>query len=154
MPEPYRLRGNRVQPMNFSEIENVANNFADEFNLQKRRNLKLDEFFEALFKIKITINVIADEEWFFITKGLCDPSRALISVPQSIYDNACVGEREALAVMLHEVGHIILCHQPVLHRENATPTKEEDAEWQADTFGEVIMKRLGYKMAQLSFDFY
>lgn len=154
MPEPYRLRGNRVQPMSFRDIENIANNFADEFKLSKRRNLRLDQFFEALFKINIQLLVTPDEEWVFITKGLCDPSRALITVPQSIYNNACNGEREALAVMLHEVGHLVLCHRAVLHRENDTPTKEEDAEWQADTFGEVIMKRLGYKMAQLSFDFY
>uniref|UniRef100_UPI0018F0DF1A ImmA/IrrE family metallo-endopeptidase n=3 Tax=Vibrionaceae TaxID=641 RepID=UPI0018F0DF1A len=93
-------------------------------------------------------------EWFFVTKGHCDPSKATISVPQSIYDNACIGERDALAVMLHEMGHLFLGHRPLLHYSSEPASKEEDAEWQADNFAEVILKSMGYQTEQLSFDFY
>ena len=154
MPETYQLRGNRVQPLPFSHIEMVATNVGKAFHFSKRNRKRLDEVFESLFELGITLNVIRDEEWFFVTKGHCDPSKATISVPQSIYLNACSGERDALAVMLHELGHLFLGHKAVLHFSNEDPTKEEDAEWQADTFAAVILTNMGYRTDQMSFDFY
>ncbi|WP_394125880.1 ImmA/IrrE family metallo-endopeptidase [Vibrio hepatarius] len=154
MPEAYRLRGNRVQPVSHSHICTVANNVGKAFRFNKRNKNKLDQVFESLFELGVILNVIDDSEWLFITKGHCDPSKATICVPQSIYDNACIGERDALAVMLHEMGHLFLGHRPVLHFSNEPAIKEEDAEWQADTFAEVILKNMGYQTDQLSFDFY
>ncbi|ENQ8613746.1 M48 family metalloprotease [Vibrio fluvialis] len=154
MSEIYRLRGNRVQPLPFSHIHNVATNVGKAFRFTKRNKHNLDYVFESLFDLGVILNVIADEDWLFVTKGHCDPSKATICVPQSIYDNACVGERDALAVMLHEMGHLFLGHRPVLHFSNEPAIKEEDAEWQADSFAEVILKSMGYQTEQLSFDFY
>ncbi|EOX3401521.1 ImmA/IrrE family metallo-endopeptidase [Vibrio cholerae] len=154
MPELYRLRGNRVQPLPFSHIHTVATNVGNAFGFTKRSRRKLDGVFESLFNLGIILNVIADEDWLFVTKGHCDPSKATICVPQSIYDNACIGERDALAVMLHEMGHLFLGHRPVLHYSNEPAIREEDAEWQADSFAEAILKNMGYQTEQLSFDFY
>ncbi len=154
MPETYRLRGNRVQPMSLSHICIVANNVGKAFGFNKRNKRNLDEVFESLFELGVILNVIDDEDWLFVTKGHCDPSKATICVPQSIYDNACIGERDALAVMLHEMGHLFLGHRPVLHYSNEPAVQEEDAEWQADSFAEVILKSMGYQTEQLSFDFY
>lgn len=154
MPEYYRLRGNRVQPIAFETISIIASNAGKELGFTRRNKFKLDEIFESIFKLGITISVIDDEEWIFITKGHCDPSKATICIPQSIYDNACNGERDALFVMLHEMGHLFLGHRPLLHYSNSPAKEEEDAEWQADVFADVILKNMGYQTTQLSFDFY
>lgn len=154
MPESYRLRGTRVEPMPLSQIKNVAENVAKAFEFHRRNRRNLDRNFELLYSLGVNLKVIDDKHWLFITKGHCDPSKATISVPQSIYDNACIGEQEALAVMLHEIGHLVLGHKPLLHYSDREATKEEDAEWQADTFAEVILSIMGYQIEQLSFDFY
>lgn len=154
MAESYRLRGNRVAPISPSRIEGMAINVAKIFKFTRRNKGNLDKAFELLFNLGITLQVIDDDEWFFVTKGHCDPSKATICVPQSIYDNACIGEQDALAVMLHEMGHLFLGHQALLHYSDKDATEQEDAEWQADTFAEIILSSMGYQTKQLTFDFY
>ncbi|MBE8578626.1 ImmA/IrrE family metallo-endopeptidase [Vibrio sp. OPT18] len=154
MQENYRLRGSRVQPLPLGKISNVANNVGRLFNLNQRNKRNFDHVFESLYELGVILNVVDDNEWLFVTKGHCDPSVATISIPQSIYNNACLGERDALAVMLHEMGHLFLAHKPVLHYSQELLTQEEDSEWQADCFADVILKNMGYQTEQLSFDFY
>ncbi|AZZ98263.1 ImmA/IrrE family metallo-endopeptidase [Pseudoalteromonas sp. R3] len=155
MPESYRLRGNRVAPMPLSRINSVAVIVAKYFGFNKRNKRKLDKCFEQLSEIGVTLQVIDDTEWLFVTKGHYDPNKAVISVPQSIYLNACGGDRDALAVMLHELGHMSLSHKALLHHtDNDDVCKEEDAEWQADSFAEKILEIMGYETSQLSLDFY
>lgn len=154
MTRQYQLRGNRVQPLPLNHIQVVAQNLAEAFKFNKRNKRNLDKKFESLSSLGITLNVVPDNDWLYITKGHCDPNKAVISVPQNIYLNACDGERDALAVMLHEMGHLFLGHRAVLHSSRVEAMQEEDAEWQADTFAEVILKIMGYQTAQLSFDFY
>lgn len=150
----YRLRGTRVDPLSKRNIENAAIVIAEEFRLRKRDRKNCDKAFEKLSEYGITVSVIPDEEWLGLTKGHCDPSTFTISIPNHIYLNACKGEKNALEVMLHELGHLFLMHKPVLHFTDSQPTEAEDSEWQADFFAEVILKNMGYKTEQLSFDFY
>ncbi|NOU50257.1 ImmA/IrrE family metallo-endopeptidase [Pseudoalteromonas sp. JBTF-M23] len=155
MPESYRLRGNRVAPMPLSRIRAIATNAARAFGFNKRNKRNLDKVFELLSELGITLNVVDDNEWLFITKGHYDPNKATISVPESIYLNACEGEREALAIMLHELGHLFLGHKALLHHDGVLNAREEeDAEWQADSFAEAILEIMGYEVKQLSLDFY
>ncbi|WOI39320.1 ImmA/IrrE family metallo-endopeptidase [Alteromonas sp. CI.11.F.A3] len=154
MPESYQLRGIRVRPLSEIEIAKNALSVCEAFRLTKRKVKSIDQFFESLYILGITISVIESEEWLQLTKGFCNPSERKIMIPEHIYQNACIGEREALAVMFHEIGHLFLNHQPILHFSDVLPKVEEDAEWQADTFAEVILKHLGYDLEQLSLDFY
>jgi Zn-dependent peptidase ImmA (M78 family) len=141
--------------MPLSRIRAIANNVAKEFGFNRRNKKKLDEVFEPLSKFGVTVNVVDDREWIFVTKGHYDPAKATISVPQSIYLHACVGEREALGVMLHELGHLSLGHKALLHNDgDFNACQEEDAEWQADSFRDAILEIMGYEMKQLSLDFY
>ncbi|MCY9855804.1 ImmA/IrrE family metallo-endopeptidase [Vibrio mediterranei] len=152
--EQYQLRGNRVEPMRLAEIASRASHIGNYFGFTRRKKKQLDIAFEKLSEFGITLNVVPDEEWLNLTKGHFDPSTLTISIPQNIYLNACMGEQEALGVMLHELGHLFLGHRALLHHTSVLPTIEEDAEWQADSFADVILKRMGYQTAQLSFDFY
>ncbi|WP_437216626.1 ImmA/IrrE family metallo-endopeptidase [Pectobacterium sp. LFLA-215] len=157
-PASYVLRGNRVAPMVVSDVRNHAINFSHFFNLKHmKKKKKLDMVFESLSEFGIVLSVIDDKAWEKMTYGLTtghyDPSSLTISVPNSIYELACDGEREALFVLFHELGHFVLGHRAVLHNSKKPPQEIEDAEWQADTFAEVILSEIGFYMNQLTFDF-
>ncbi len=44
-------------------------------------------------------------------------------------------------------------YQAYLHKADGPPTINEDPEWQADTFAEIILEAMGYSIAQFSLDF-
>ncbi|WP_258395383.1 MULTISPECIES: ImmA/IrrE family metallo-endopeptidase [Lonsdalea] len=145
--------------MQKKEITSRAINFCREFGLMTNRKRKrYDDVFERLVKYGITLNVMEDKDWekstLDLTIGHCDPSTLTISVPRRIYDMASLGEKEALSIMMHELGHLLLGHKALLHFSSTQPSQIEDAEWQADTFSEVILEKMGYPITQLSFDFY
>lgn len=150
MPETYRLRGIRVKPLSHQKIAETALNVCKAFKLSSRKTKNFDQFFETLFLLGIEVNIVETDEWLHLTKGFCDPKRKSILVPEHIYQNACIGEQEALSVMFHEVGHLFLDHTPILHFSDVDASIEEDAEWQADTFSDVILEHLGYNPQQLT----
>lgn len=157
-PAAYALRGNRVAPMILNDVRNHAINFSLFFNLSKmKKKKKLDMVFESLSEFGIVLSVIDDRAWAKMTYGLTtghyDPNSLTISVPNRIYELACDGDREALFVLFHELGHLVLGHRAVLHNAKKPPQEIEDAEWQADTFAEVILSDIGFYMNQLAFDF-
>lgn len=162
MDHQYVLRGNRVNPMNQSEISRRAIAFCTAFGLNGRSKRKkkrgFDRVFETLIEYGITLDSIEDGVWerltYDLTIGHFDPSTFTISVPNRVYVNACKGERDALFIIMHELGHFVLGHRAVLHKSNKPPIQCEDAEWQADTFADIVLSRLGYETKQLTFDFY
>lgn len=150
----YELRGYRVRPLSRHQIDVSALNLAKALKFSKSRRRKTEYSFEMLSSVGVTLSVIDNDDWLFLTKGHFDPSSMTISVPESIYEDACVGDRDALFVMLHELGHLFLMHRPLLHSSSIKAVEAEDAEWQADTFAESILEFMGYKLSQMSFDFY
>jgi hypothetical protein len=93
----------------------------------------------------LVFDVIADEDWSFygIAEAIWDPVDICISLPNRLYERLFEGDIEALHILLHEVGHCFLAHGIILHREsNLPPKKEEDAEVQADSFADSVMKVL------------
>lgn len=156
-PQPYVMRGSRVSPMSEEEIEQLAKGFCSAFKLNKRFK-KFDQFLESLVEFGITLSVLNDDEWQKATLGLTaghyDHNSLTITIPNRLYELACKGDRFSLEVIFHELGHLMLCHRPLLHYSNTPPNMTEDAEWQADKFSEVALGCLGFNMAQLSFEFY
>ncbi|EGX05101.1 hypothetical protein ECSTECMHI813_2089 [Escherichia coli STEC_MHI813] len=49
---------------------------------------------------------------------------------------------------------MLLGHKAVLHFSAKEPTRIEDAEWQADTFADIVLETIGVRTQQMSFDFY
>ncbi|MCK6997890.1 ImmA/IrrE family metallo-endopeptidase [Enterobacter kobei] len=157
-PSSYVLRGNRVAPMSMVDIKRSALNYSAFFDLKMLKKKKcLDKAFESLSKYSIVLDVIEDKTWtqmtYDLTSGHYDPVNLTISVPNRIFELACKGDREALFVLFHELGHLILGHRPLLHKSNKPAKQTEDAEWQADLFAEVVLQDLGFDMDQLSFEF-
>ncbi|HAT4501554.1 TPA: ImmA/IrrE family metallo-endopeptidase [Serratia marcescens] len=159
----YQMRGTRVHPINEIDIKKIAINacFALGFTSKykyRRRPRRFDVALEQLSEWNIVLDPMDDDDWFKETLGLtighCEPETLTIRVPNRIYEMACQGEKNALMVIFHELGHLLLQHKPVLHFSNVPPEQNEDSEWQADLFAEVMLDKLGYETAQLSFDFY
>lgn len=157
----YQLRGQRVVAVKEETIRASAANFCSFFNFKpkNKRKKRYDQNLEQLSIYGITVNVVADDEWSEATYGSIsghyDPVSTTISVPESVYLDACAGDRNALFVVMHEIGHLILAHQASLHYSKTPPTYAEDAEWQADSFAEAALQYLGYEeVKQLAFEFY
>jgi len=154
----YTLRGNRVAPMSIVDITTRAVNYSAIFDLKTlKRKKRLDHAFELLSEYGITLNIVEDRAWtkatYDLTSGHYDPITLTISVPNHTFELACKGDREALFVLFHEIGHLVLGHRALFHSSNKPPSQIEDAEWQADLFAEVVLRELGFYMDQLSFDF-
>ncbi|AWR61218.1 ImmA/IrrE family metallo-endopeptidase [Proteus mirabilis] len=146
--------------MNEIDIARKAVGFCQVFKLinKRKKNRTFDKIFESFTEYGITLDSIEDKEWekltYDLTIGHFDPTTWTISVPNRVYVNACKGEKDALFIIMHELGHLFLGHRPVLHKSNKPPVECEDAEWQADTFAEFVLEQLGYETRQMTFDFY
>ena len=108
----YELRGNRVEPMSAWQIESIAVALAKEFKFSQRRKKKCEQGFERLSELGVTLSVISNDEWLGVTKGHFDHTSMTISIPENIYIDACSGDKDALFVMFHELGHLFLMHRP------------------------------------------
>lgn len=153
-PQHYQMRGMQVLQIPAEVIHEGAKRFCQEFSIRKRAKTKrYDVVFELLAQYSITLNVVNDDEWRLMTLGLteghCDPHDLTISIPESIYFEACAGDRYALSVVFHEIGHLLLMHKQLLHYSIDKPTQEVDSEWQADTFADCVLKELGVVVEQL-----
>jgi hypothetical protein len=153
--QAYQLKGNRVARASSMDIKLRARRFCSLLRVNKRTRYDISTFLESLSDHQICIDPIADKEWLWLTDACCDPLTLTILVPQSTYIKACYGDKSALAVIMHEIGHITLAHRAVLHNErSAPPCKQEDAEWQADEFAAYVMHVMGLDAyEQLSLDF-
>lgn len=156
----HEINGLRVNPMTKEEIKKRALPIAEHlgFTEKGRRRLALDGILEKLSTI-INLEVFSTQEWqeltHDLTKGHFSPGELTIRIPEIIYEAACKGERDGLEVVLHELGHAFLAHHVTLHKAIDPPTEQENAEWQADTFADIILEAMGYYRApkQLSLDF-
>jgi len=142
----YRMRGQRVHPLAAEDINFVSQRVKKILQLTKRGfSVKNAERTVASFELYgIYIDVVDDRQWFDATRATVDPASGMIYMPQKLYDQLCRGKAEAIRIFLHEVGHIVLGHRPLLHFANAekNPTHIEDSEWQADTFADALLDLL------------
>jgi hypothetical protein len=142
--EVYELKGNRVARVSASEIHEKALNFCDFVGITRKTRFNIATFLEQLANYAICLDPVDDSEWLWFTDGVCDPTKFTILVPESTYTKACNGNEEAIGVIFHEIGHLVLGHKAVLHNEkSAPPCREEDAEWQADEFAARVVSRMG-----------
>ncbi|WP_186040532.1 ImmA/IrrE family metallo-endopeptidase [Burkholderia gladioli] len=152
---PYVMRGNRVVHRSAIEIIQSAETFCRLFRVNRKTRLNIAQFLESLSTRSICIDPIEDDEWLLFTDAICSPETFTILVPQNTYIKACNGDETAISTICHEIGHLVLAHKAVLHNEkSATPSRGEDAEWQADAFADYLMARMGLTPSpQLTLDF-
>lgn len=154
----YEMNGYRVKPMTREEIAPRALHTAKYLKFTKwhKQHSKLEWVLEMLSEI-VNIEIFSEQEWKELTGGLTkahySPTELTIRTTEQTYQLACQGDRDALGIILHELGHMFLMHQKYLHKSNEPPTIHEDPEWQADTFAEIILEAMGYSIKQFSLDF-
>lgn len=154
----YEMNGLRVKPMTRNEIEKMALPLAKHLKFTKWN--KARQRFDDVLKNVATIGnleILSETEWQELThnftKGHFSPSEFTIRIPENTYILACKGDKDSLEIVLHELGHVFLMHQAYLHKADESPTINEDPEWQADTFAEIILEAMGYSITQISLDF-
>lgn len=146
---PYALRGKRVPKLTYKQIDVFTGRLLNAIGINRCNRSGLVSRLEHLYgnlEFPLVIDVIDDAEWCFhgVAKAIYDPSCLQISMPNNLYAALCNGDKDALFVFLHEIGHCLLAHGAFLHSAPDTPPKKnEDSEVQADYFAQSIMKRLG-----------
>ena len=144
----YRLLGHRVTPPSRGAISRYVDNLLGEEVLGVDMELGPEQIISGVIdtlsdKYNITISVEENDKWNFLTDGIADTETMTAYIPEYIYEGVCEGDYTSIHTVLHEVAHLLLFHKSVLHDEkSAKPTKEEDAEWQADTFADIFMERV------------
>lgn len=141
---PYRMRGHRVPEFSSVQIRAVAQKVCDVLHLSRRsfRPGAVESLVAALEHYRIYVDPIEDEEWLDATRATVNPQTGMIYIPLKLYNELCRGKPEAIRIFLHELGHIILCHKPMLHFSEGPSKKEFDSEWQADLFADSVIEHL------------
>ena len=161
--EEYSLLGHRVTPLDRKTISRYIDNLLGKDVLNIDVTLPPEKIISNIIdtlsdKFSITIPIEENHTWNFLTAGIADTETMTAYIPESIYEGVCKEDYDSIHTVLHEIGHLLLFHKPVLHDEkSAKPTKEEDAEWQANTFADIFMEKVfSWKLKgyQYSIDFY
>jgi IrrE N-terminal-like domain len=101
-------------------------NMVDRLALAHRRELgfldnQIIDFMTIITKIKtrypkFNYLPVPDVDWKNDTEAQWDSDRKLLSLPESTYCAANVGQQRAMMTVMHEVAHALLGHKGVLHR--------------------------------------
>lgn len=157
VPSAYCMRGHRVPALSPDLISDVAQRVCQilKFKRSSFRSERVEQSVARLEEYGIHVDVVEDRDWIDATRATVDPQKAMIYVPDRLYADLCKGRVESVRIFLHELGHIVLAHKPLLHFSERAPTQIEDSEWQADHFADAIISYLGltHEYAQLEFRF-
>lgn len=155
IPPNYCMRGHRVPAMSPESIKSVAKRVCDILQIRKSsfRRRKTESLISRFEHYGINVDVINDLDWLDATRATVDPQTGMIYVPQKLYNDLCRGRADAIRIFLHEIGHIVLGHRPLLHFAESTPMRVEDSEWQADYFADSILDLLGMPKVEIQMEF-
>lgn len=147
--EKYSLRGHMVTYKSDLNVKLAAQAATMLLDIKHETIDSLDQFVEMLRKeYKIEIVFEYDRKWIWISDAACDPGILTMAMPQRLFLRALKGDREALFVFFHELGHILLGHKAVLHHNKSDYCKEVDSEHQADMFAETVLQIIGLRQTK------
>jgi len=143
-PANFQIRGHRVPAMDAENIEFFASRICKIFKATKHSfsPSKIETFFQRLEEDGVNIDIIDDADWPDVARATVDPASGFIYMPGELYRNLTRSQPEALRIFLHELGHIFLCHRPLMHFTDQNALETEDSEWQADTFADCVIDQL------------
>ncbi len=151
----YRMRGHRVPEMSPHIISLVAQKLCEILKIDQKSfsPKKIGRLINKLEANAVNIDVIEDCEWLDCTRATVDPQTGWIYMPRKLFAELNRSKPEAIRIFLHELGHIFLCHKPLLHFADAQPKQTQDSEWQADEFADAVIRHLGLEREQLQLKF-
>lgn len=129
--------GFRVPPLKKTTITAIAQNARAAMNIPPGP-LDAERFLEGLVEYGIVFDVF-DRESALVppeVEACWVPGNKTLYIRDSVYAAICRGEPRGRFTVAHEVGHMLLAHQPTMNRE--APGHEipiyANSEWQANTF--------------------
>lgn len=156
-PEAYRMRGQYVPEFTTDQIQAIASKVCRIVSINRRSFSagRAENLVARLEDYGIYVDPINDDEWIDATRANVDVKTFTIYMPERLYWELCNGRPEAVRIFLHELGHIFLCHKPMLHFSEAPPREANDSEWQADYFADAVIDQLNLPRVspQLEFKF-
>lgn len=135
---PSITRGFRVTPQSAQKIRTHAMRARQVFGLAPDTPFfPMANFIESLTGCGITFHVVEPGALHSGVEACCFPEQGSIWFTEDTYQNACRDNPRARFTVLHELGHLVLCHTRAFNREPTTEHPHpvyEDSEWQANTF--------------------
>lgn len=129
--------GFRVPPLKKTTITAIAQNARAALNIPLGA-FDAEKFLEGLVEYGIVFDVF-DKESALVppeVEACWVPGNKTLFIRDSVYASICRGEPRGRFTVAHEVGHMLLAHQPTMNRE--APGHEipvyANSEWQANTF--------------------
>lgn len=141
----YRMRGQYVHTVSEEEICFIASQVCKAIKITSKSftKRKIGLLINKLEEYGINVDPVEDSEWIHITRATVDTQDRMIYMPRKLYSGLINCEFEAVRIFLHELGHIFLCHnKAILHFSDRMPVRENDSEWQADTFSYAMIDLL------------
>jgi hypothetical protein len=137
--------GYRVSPRNIFSIREHA-------LLVRKALVKKDSpffcmapFIEQLHEYGIIYDVVDADDLPQGIEACCMPEFRLITFAEETYSKACEDDPRARFTVMHELGHILLAHTRMFHRDNGKKIEAyEDSEWQANQFAAEFLMPLDH----------
>lgn len=156
----HKLRGHIVQRRTTEEIVTAA---VEQFYIFKTKTSEanIEIFIDLLAEQNISVHILRNAEWqkkhTLLKKGESIPSQNKILLPKQLLDKALSGDRESFETFFHELGHVILKHEPTYQKTaiDYLVMPLDDAEEQADLFAKamLILYEMEEEPKQLQFIF-
>ncbi len=142
---PYQLRGYMVKKRTRKEIAEQA---ILQYVRFKRRDLNVEALIDELAEQDIAVHIESDRDWekkhTWFKSGESEPSNNYIVIPNRVFRGAKNSQADSLEVFFHELGHVVLEHQPIYMKSDGYVLSEyDDAEGQADLFAEFMLRLFG-----------
>lgn len=152
--QPYCMRGHRVPALSEDLIAELAQKVCRITGMKRSSftGKRTEEFIMQLEDYGIHVDIVDNEEWIDATRATVDPQTAMVYLPEKLYIDLCRGKAEAIRIFLHELGHIVLGHRPLLHFSDTPATQDMDSEWQADHFADSIIAFLKLKKEEMQLE--
>lgn len=136
--------GFRVPARSIAEIRQRADHARQVLGIPEGR-FDLELFLESLTLHGIDFDVIDDDDDTMFSTNIeacCVPEELTIYIRESVYQAARTGRPREYFTVMHEIGHLVLAHRRVFHRERGQIQRYEDSEWQADQFAAELLMPL------------
>lgn len=134
--------GFRVNPLKKTTIMTFAQNARAAMNIPPGA-FDAEHFLESLVEYGIVYDVFdkADALVPSEVEACWVPINRTLYIRDTVYDSICMGAARGRFTVAHELGHILLAHQPTVNREVAGTVIPHyaNSEWQANTFASAFL---------------
>lgn len=125
-------------------IAMIADLLSPKLGINKHTPMRIEKWLQHLTdKQHIEVVFIPDDEWETRLMGVdarSKPLDKLIELPERFSKDLYCGDWYAIYLILHELGHVSLSHNRILHKDiHYQPSRDENPEFHADLFAVILL---------------